>query len=833
METALAQTSRTRIVLATMFRFIRKLFSKTPAALAPGSVAEELWKADLSSVPASGFEPASDERYGIRSEDNSLLLELKKGNLFAWTNAGSMRYADASIELEIDFGEPGQKRSAGVLFRKAEESSFMYVLVSSDGNVRLDAVFNGDPRTLVPWVACPWADGSRSMVLSLVARGPRFVVLLNGRFALEAEDDSLETGGLAFAAQTYEAAASFRLVSFRIESRPFEVETDYIRYARVITADADQRRRLAEGLYALGFHVAALVQLRKISDMGQASARDSFMEAECLIGLDLTAEALSAIDACLAIDPTMEQAIEERFNLLYLTNDYEHLRTALENDPDRLAGNPRLANLLGHAYYNGGSWKEAAKAYGQAATGDPAMPLYARNHAMSLEKTGEREKAAAAWLTAAQGFYSQEAWDDTEECSRKLRTLGYDKTALDLLDALVFYGRGNHGMAETILARLHKKNRTDAPGSYVYGLILSEKGKRADAIRAFRRAAELEPEKALYHYRLAESLFLSGEQCGAELDSALSLAPEDGWTMNLAGQVRLSAGDAAGASRWFTRASQALPGEPVVFVNLSEAYSVMGQQDEAIRVLGDWPERSAQAANRLGNALITAGRLHDATDAYRTACSLGEGEPDTVDYRINLAAVLIELGELSEAEECLRKALETRDDARALMLMGDLATEYGDSGRAELAYRATLEREPGNQAVLVRLARHYLTRGVYEKAEAMASLIEAERPETASSIRADIRAATYETVSCSSCGKSWDVPKPMPAVPKVTLRGELPDDAPAGSCPDCGKVFCVACRKHDLVEDRFTCPGCGTRLNLNDNRIRWLVRESVQRISRD
>ncbi len=801
--------------------------------MAPGSSPEALWKADLSSVSASGFVPSGDERYGVESANGALVLALKRSNLFAWTDAGSMRYADVSIEAEIDFGETGQKRSAGLIIRKVEDSSFMYALVSSEGNARLDVVFNGEPRTLVPWVACPWARGSTRMVLSLVARGPRFILMVNGRFALEAEDDTLAAGGLAFAAQSYEEAALFNLVSLSVESRPLEVETDFIRYTRVVEADADQRRRLAEGLYALGFHVAALVQLRKIRDRGQASARDSFIEAECLIGLELPGEALTAIETCLAQDPAMEQALEERFNLLYLINDYARLRTALENDPGRLASSPRLANLLGHAHYNGGAWKEAALAYAKAAAGDPSMPLYARNHAMALEKSGDPVKASAAWLAAARGFYDQEAWDDTEDCSRRLRTLGFDRTMLDSLDALVSYGRGNKSTAEIILAKLFKKNKTDAPGSYIFGLILLEKDKRIEAIRAFKRAVELEPSRALYHYRLAESLFLSGQGCEEELQSAIALAPADGWTMNLAGQVRLSAGDAENASIFFSKARQALPDEPVVVVNLSEALSALGRQDDALGILGDWPGRSAQAANRLGNIFSAEGRLTDAVSAYETACRIGEGKAETVDYRINLAAALFELGELSAAEDSLRKALETRDDARALMLMGDLATEYGDFGRAEVSYRATLEREPGNPAVLVRLARHYLARGLHQKAETMASLLENTRPEIAASIHADIRAATIETISCSSCATCWEIPKPMPAVPRVTLHGELPDDAPAGSCPDCGKVFCVACRKHDLLEGRFICPECGSRLNLNDDRIRWIVREYAQKITRE
>ncbi|MEI6876393.1 MAG: hypothetical protein WCL50_14835, partial [Spirochaetota bacterium] len=60
------------------------------------------------------------------------------------------------------------------------------------------------------------------------------------------------------------------------------------------------------------------------------------------------------------------------------------------------------------------------------------------------------------------------------------------------------------------------------------------------------------------------------------------------------------------------------------------------------------------------------------------------------------------------------------------------------------------------------------------------------------------------------------------------VRGMPPDEAPAGACPSCGKIFCIACRKESLVENRFTCPDCGENLKLSDNKLRWLVREALE-----
>lgn len=811
-----------------MLRILRGLFAKPAPQPEPGSSPEELWRADFSSPERCRFAPVDEARYSARLADAALKLDLHRGSLFAWVDAGDLRYSDVSVEAEIRFDQTGPRSSAGLLFRKQDDSSFLYVLVSSDGDVRLDLVFNGDPRPIVPWTACPWAGGTDSLLLSLVVRGPRIVVLVNGRFALEAEDDSLDGGGIAFAAQSYDEAASFTLVSLSIESRPVEAESDYVRFARVLEADSSQRRRLAESYFGLGYYVPALVQLRKIYDRGAVEARDKFLEAECLLRLDLKDEAALAIDACLAIDPGHAEAREERFNLLYLRGDYEELRRALEAEPEKVAASPRLANLLGHARYNMASWASAALAYGQAADADPAMPIYARNRAMALEKAGDRTAAAAAWLAAARGFYSQNAWDDSADCSSRLRQLGYDRAALDSLDGLVAYGRGEHASALSILSKLAKKGRADAPALYILGLLQSSGGKKAEAVTSFRKAAEQDQDKPIYRYRLAEALFLAGQPCADELDAALRAAPSDGWTLNLAGQAALARGKAAEAAGYFGKAREALPEEAAPAVNLSQALSDLGQNDQAVLVLGDWPRLSAAAANRLGNVMAATGNLDGAIEAYREACSLGGADPDLYEYRVNLAAALLERGELSDAEGVLRIALADGADDRGLRLMGDIAAELGDPVRAELAYRAALEQAPDNALNLGRLAGHYLARHKYELAASTTDRLATIDPGAAAPLKAAIKAASTETLSCAACGRAWELPRPTPPVPRTRLRGEPPDDSPAGSCPDCGKTYCVACRKDHLSGGRFTCPDCGSNLNLNDDRVRWLVLDRVK-----
>jgi transposase-like protein len=51
-----------------------------------------------------------------------------------------------------------------------------------------------------------------------------------------------------------------------------------------------------------------------------------------------------------------------------------------------------------------------------------------------------------------------------------------------------------------------------------------------------------------------------------------------------------------------------------------------------------------------------------------------------------------------------------------------------------------------------------------------------------------------------------------------------PDELPAGSCPRCGKTWCIGCAKRFLDDDgRFLCPDCGSHLKLGDEGLKKLV----------
>ncbi|HRY55872.1 MAG TPA: tetratricopeptide repeat protein [Spirochaetia bacterium] len=873
-----------------MLELLARLLGRKPAAPSPGSLAEELWVAELSGPRRGRFLEARAESYSARYAEGRLELELARPDLFAWTEAPLYQYADFVVEGELSFGEAAPHSACGFLFRYQDESSFYSLLVSNRGFFRLDAVLNGTPRPLVAWTELPGAadkgspsdaaprDGRAALPprsLRLIARGSHFTVVIDERWAAEAVDESFRAGYLAFAGQNYGegGAASFRLESCFVESRPIEVETWYYRWNYYLQPEPGARRALAETFHAMGEQLAAAVQLRKIERRRALEAGELFLKAEVSLRLGLQAEAEAALDACLELEPGRREAIEEKANILYLRGRSLELRAFLDRlfaDPElgpALGENARLACLSGHARFELGDFAGAASCYGRAAELDPEQALFRMNQARAWDQAGRKKEAAEAYHLAARLFFIQEADDDLALALGRLAALRPRSVACKEIRAKHLYRQGKKAEALPLLAELARSGSEDSALHYLLGLALAEKGERGKAIESFARARELEPGFALYAFRHAESLFLAGRDYGEALARALELAPGEGWTNNLAGQAALASGRLDEARSRLEAARRALPGAPEPVMNLAELESRSGRLEAALALLAPFPG-SAACRNLAGNALARAAEglpkggpaeaaaareelLERAAREYQAAAAL---EPGKAEYQENLAAAYLELERYSDAEERIRRAFDLGASARALLLAGNLALVYGDWPRAEAAYRLGLEAAPADPALLAALGSAYLSQRDFKKARScLEKLREAELeagfreaavaaagaspfPESGSAagsraerLEAALLEASTEALACASCGREWRVPRELPAQSSASVRAMPPDDSPAGSCPTCGKIYCIACRKDELVGSRFTCPGCGAALKLSDDRLRYLVREALKR----
>ncbi len=216
--------------------------------------------------------------------------------------------------------------------------------------------------------------------------------------------------------------------------------------------------------------------------------------------------------------------------------------------------------------------------------------------------------------------------------------------------------------------------RPEAPAEYdlIVAQLLMAEGRTADALGAFLRAVEKDPESAFLQQRAAASLAQNNrlDEALAHAEAGLALAPDDE-------QARLFTG---------------------------QLYRIRRRTGDAERVLTERPgvPRSLDTAFLLYQVYLDAGRKDD---ALATAEWMVETDPTNARGRIAVANVLDRLGRVEEAETALRQAVEL--DSDNVNLLGSLAHmlhKRGEYAREIAVHREILERYPDRHATLLALA---------------------------------------------------------------------------------------------------------------------------------
>jgi tetratricopeptide (TPR) repeat protein len=801
------------------------------------------------------FPEAQAEFYSARYERGAYTLALAKESYFAWeTMAGDVRHDDFVLEAHLELDPANGHSAAGVIFRHVNDENFYSLLISSRGNFRLDLLFNNHPMHLVEWTQLPEPSddapgGLLARTLRITASGSRFLFAVDDEWVGEVEDEVLPAGRIGFAAQNFIGCARgvFRLRRLAVEARPVEVQKERLRWQYYVPVSPAARLRFAETLFASNSFTAAAIQLRKALKGRSGSPREHFLLAECYARLSLHADALEEIEKVLAADPAHADALLEKANLLYLSNRLlearTHLSAALADG--RITAGAGAWNLLGNAEYGLGNWPQAVEAYQHAADLQPEYALFLSNLARSLEQGGRAAEAAQMYVRAARILYAEEAFDELSLLVPRVRALAPRDPEVLAIEAKMLYREGKLDEAFAILRGLAESGSLDSAVHYLLGIILSGRGAREEALPFLSRAAELEPGFALYQFRCAEALHLMGRDSSAQLDKALALAPNDPWTNNLAGQIRIEAGDCEAAAGHLRRAHDAAPAEVDICLNLSEALSLCGKHAEALLVLeglaanakagapGSTQDAEAGAkadarvSNQKGNVLSRQGDYPRAVVEYEKAI---RQDPENPTYKENCAAACLEIDMVHRAEELLSQIEPEHPSASVYNLLGMVAMQKGERARAEIALRSGLELDPGNSDIGVNLAMVYKERGNHEKArEVLLSVLSAAPGSSRARLLLErIRDEHEQRLSCATCGREWWAPKVLPPQPSIRVRGEPPGDAPAGRCPRCGKVYCISCASAHLREMRFFCPECDEFLKLSDDPLKWLLARAVE-----
>jgi len=853
-------------------------------------ITAEKWVADFSKLKQARFDIKSESSYDANLRKNqfnsghSLALCLKKTGCIAWTDAPERRYRDIAISGSIRIDARGGYGAGGMFFRMVDSETYYSFLISSRGYFRLDAVRNGMPFPLIGWTEFPLSTGAalapdQSVDFSIIAYGGHITILLKGHWAAEVEDTSIMEGTIGFAAASYEPGDPTYLVikesdnlsytveafleSFTLDSRISEVSSLYEKWRENPDIDPRARLNLAETFASMKQYSVAMTQLHKAWDTsGHKKTQGEYLFAGKLAQeLGLVDEAENFISECFQADVDSnegKEALVEMAKILYAKERFKELKKFCEESVKVKPDDPVLLNLQGHAYWNLEKYKKAAKAYCAAFEHDKENGIFAKNAANVYDVLGSKKDAIKKYIEAGKAFLQTGNYNDLGLIVPKLLSLGEDNwEARSLAGKWAFavedwkMAKEEFALAESLRSAMQPKPRKNGAQVFLEALLLIMDGKRREALPLLEEAAALEKDYALFHFRLAENIFLLNDDCDdpqmlKEMETAISLSHKEnlndeknidkeneglsGWIHNFAAQVATKKGNFDAAARHLEKATFVLGDVPAVRVNQGVLFYLQGSLDKALETLSvdkkDDPEGTM--ANCAGNLLVASRRFEEADEKYRQALSC---QSDNVEYLCNRASCLMELKLYGEADDILTRANQKAPNPVLLEMLSYVTSKKGDYPRAEQACNAALKIDPNHAPSLISLGWIFIAQG--KKAEAVETLKRLDKMDLNDSsaksteeLRSHMQELYYMTIQCASCTRNWIVPRESKPAPTIRLHAKPPDELPAGTCLDCKKTYCIGCAKEHLDDSgRFVCPTCGRKLKLINEGLKQIIHD--------
>jgi TPR repeat-containing protein TP_0920 len=514
----------------------------------------------------------------------------------------------------------------------------------------------------------------------------------------------------------------------------------------------DARISLAKTLYAMGRYVPALLQLRAAARLREPEEADRILAGRIYFAQRMLDEAEAEFQTVLEVNPSNEEAFAELGGIYYRAERYEDLQRLLQKVPKpMMAQSSFLANLEGHLFHALGKHAEAAEAYWRAFTISPDQGLFAFHQANELYDCGKKSEAVDAYMQAARAFLQHEAYDDLAEVITILERIAPNDPRTLSIAGKYAYAVGRYDDALLKLKNACKKGSGDSADWYLYGLLLKTDEPKA-AIKALKKACELEPEYGLYQFRLAEALFLSNGKYQPALKQALAADPHNGWVHNLRALAALSENDIEQAEAAVAEARRLLPDEVSLLVNYLEVQRRKGQLAQCLPLFdiengtADLAvERNRAAAfHALANAFAADDSREEAQQWYYKALKLDPKNPELLtDKAENDAALFL----LNEADDGLVKALDIQPSVRIYQLIASISVQKGDYARAEVTLRAGLESFANSADLHYDLACVYRNTNRFEQAQAqVAQLKQYETSARVDALERAILQATGATV---------------------------------------------------------------------------------------
>ncbi|HSE79916.1 MAG TPA: tetratricopeptide repeat protein [Alphaproteobacteria bacterium] len=289
---------------------------------------------------------------------------------------------------------------------------------------------------------------------------------------------------------------------------------------------------------------------------------------------------------------------------------------------------------------------------------------------------------------------------------------------------------------------------SDGASALAAGRYLAERGRHAEAAKAYAHALQLAPDDPMGAIGLASALREMGQpkEALAAIERALDTWPVSAPLHKLRGRIMRDLGRLLEAQSAFRRAASIDRADVEALVLAGMALKDRGEPESAIALYQEALTRNpkdAWAYNNLGNALQELGRFDAAQEAYEKAVGL---VANYVEAHVNLGNVNQALGRLPEAEAAYRRAIAFRPTfaeghnnlGTALRLMGRLEA-------AAHAYRRAIELKPTLAEAVSNLASVFNEQGRIVEAQAAFARACAINPDHAAAASNLLLAMNYAT----------------------------------------------------------------------------------------
>ena len=472
----------------------------------------------------------------------------------------------------------------------------------------------------------------------------------------------------------------------------------------------------ADGLYKRGQEAASRGELKEAEQLLREAITqdDAHAGAQNLLGYILGQEgnltdALSHLRRAISLEPDLADAHYNVGVALWYsgskTQSVSELQKAVQLD---VAAGASYA-FLGTALRDTGQLEHARVALQRAIAILPSYPAAYVDLAVVFLRSGDLDKGigqieAALHVPTPSGPIPD--WDTAIASIRQILSATPDRAEVHNVLGLLLGRKGAN--SDEVLAEFRDAVRLRPDFAEAHnniGLVLAQANDENAAIKEFREAVRLQPNYADAHANLGAAL-VSTHGTGAvqELEKAVALAP--GLLkaqFNLA--VAYSEDPNYGPAKEIEQLRKVIAADPTLaaaHLALGKALRAEGEVDESIRAFREAVRLDSQntaAHYQLGLALARAGYKDEAAAELQRSRELASSDDrkQNADLDIAEGRVALDNNDLAQAAVKFRHALMLQPESSdAQHLLALVLEKKGDAEGASVAYRKTLELNPGD-----------------------------------------------------------------------------------------------------------------------------------------